>query len=383
VITALFLSTALLSGATSQQGLADLTSRLQDYLDVRRAAAQTVPPLTVTNDRAATIAAADALAGAIVRARAHARAGDIFTPPIAAAVRAAIASGCDGRFGDLRRTTQEELDTPLPVLAVNDRWPIGVPLPTMPPDVLEALPPLPETLEYRFLGSALVLRDIDANVVVDLVRDAIPASTDVTAARLISGVVPPIPIAMLAGGQAFLELTIDYSGQVAGVKTLRTTGQLTGLVADAVRAWRFAPSTRLVAETSPELRFTYNMPRIGKVFVGALFRAPAIAGPTLGTVAVDADAPSLETPVPVRVETPAFPAAAFGAGVVLVELHVNADGSVSDACVIQSAPPFDEAAIDAARQFRFRPARVEGMAVASYAYVLFGFPLPITHDSAR
>jgi TonB family protein len=72
-----------------------------------------------------------------------------------------------------------------------------------------------------------------------------------------------------------------------------------------------------------------------------------------------------------------------GAGVVLVELHVAADGTVSDVCVIESAPPFDDAALDAARQFRFRAARVEGAPVPSYVYILFGFLPPITDETAR
>src|SRR5689334_23115800 len=55
VITQLLLTSALLGGAGGQQGLADFAARIQNYLDVRRVAAQTVPPLAVTGDRAATI----------------------------------------------------------------------------------------------------------------------------------------------------------------------------------------------------------------------------------------------------------------------------------------------------------------------------------------
>jgi hypothetical protein len=179
VITALLLSTALLAGADTDQGLADLAARLEIYMDMRRSVARTVPPLTVTHDRAATIAAADALAQAIVRARADARPGDIFTPPVAAALRRAIVDGCPDGLDELRRAIapEHEVDAPLPVAAVHARWPVGAPLPTMPPDLLEALPRLPPALEYRFVGSALVLRDIDANLIVDVVADVIPPIT--------------------------------------------------------------------------------------------------------------------------------------------------------------------------------------------------------------
>lgn len=188
MITQLLLTSALLAAAGGQQGAADFAARLQTYLDVRWVATQTLPPLAVTNDRAQTIAATDALAAAIGRARSGSRHGDVFTPQIAAAVRAAIASGCGQRFDDLRRDLAEDLadetTAPLPPPAINARWPIGAPLPTMPPDVLAALPAVPAGLEYRFMGTALVLRDIDANLIVDFVDEAIPPGGDLSPARL-------------------------------------------------------------------------------------------------------------------------------------------------------------------------------------------------------
>ena len=382
--TVLLLTSALLGAAGSEQGLVDVTARIQAYLDVRRAAVQALPAPAVTADRAATIATTDALAAAIRRARAGARTGDILTPEIAAAMRAAIARGCSQRFDELRREIADEPLVPLPPLAVNDRWPIGAPLPTMPPDVLEALPPLPRELEYRFAGTALVLRDVDANLIVDVVRDAIPPAGEILPARLVTGDAGPLPLAALAGGETFLELTIDVEGRIAGVKPLRASPPLTSLVADAVRTWRFEPSRKTLEQEAESLRFLFTATRVSKVFVGAVWRSPSPITPTLGFGPVDVDAPDVETPFPVSVRTPLFPLNALrGAGVVLVELDVAADGTVSDACIIESSPLFDRAALDAARQFRFRPARVEGTAVPAYAYVLFGFPLPLTDEPAR
>lgn len=168
------LAASALVAAGQQAPVADLSSRLHAYQVVRQRAARSVPPLSVTEDRASTIAAGDALAAAIVRERRDARQGDIFTPAIADAVRAAIASGCQRRFDLLWAEIEADLIAPLPAPSVNGRWPIGAPLPTMPPDLLEALPPLPPELEYRFMNGALVLRDVDANLIVDFVGDAIP-----------------------------------------------------------------------------------------------------------------------------------------------------------------------------------------------------------------
>jgi hypothetical protein len=44
----------------------------------------------------------------------------------------------------------------------------------MPPDVLAALPQLPEELQYRFVGSRLILLDSKAHIVVDYVSDVLP-----------------------------------------------------------------------------------------------------------------------------------------------------------------------------------------------------------------
>jgi hypothetical protein len=43
------------------------------------------------------------------------------------------------------------------------------------PAVFNVLPGLPAELEYRFVGRNLVLLDAEANLVVDVVREALPA----------------------------------------------------------------------------------------------------------------------------------------------------------------------------------------------------------------
>ena len=47
----------------------------------------------------------------------------------------------------------------------------------MPVDLLAALPRLPCEVQYRFMTRDLVLIDIDANLIVDFIPDAIPATT--------------------------------------------------------------------------------------------------------------------------------------------------------------------------------------------------------------
>ena len=157
--------------------LADFAVRVQSYMDFRQSAAATVPAQTVSADPARIQRISDALAAAIRTARAGARQGDIFAPGIAAAFRATVGSGCHQDYVELLASVSEELDSPLSAPVVHGRWPAGVPVPTMPPDLLAALPWLPPGLQYRFINLDLVLIDIDANLIVDFVPDAIPLLT--------------------------------------------------------------------------------------------------------------------------------------------------------------------------------------------------------------
>jgi hypothetical protein len=163
--------------AKDQAALADFEERVQSYMDLRRHAAQTVPPLTVSADPAEIRRAMDALAAAIVSARPGAHQGDIFPPEIAAALRRVVGTACQGRYHELLLLVTDEMDEPLPTAAIHARWPEGVPLPTMPLNLLAALPRLPAELQYRLMNRDLVLLDIDANLIVDVVFRAIPLSS--------------------------------------------------------------------------------------------------------------------------------------------------------------------------------------------------------------
>jgi len=62
----------------------------------------------------------------------------------------------------------------VPQIVPNERYPSSVPLSTMPPQVLATLPKLPQELEYRFLGSRLILLDTGADIIVDFTNDVLP-----------------------------------------------------------------------------------------------------------------------------------------------------------------------------------------------------------------
>jgi hypothetical protein len=115
-----------------------------------------------------------ALARAIQKLRMRAKPGEIFTKEIRAYFRRqleGVFAGPEGR--KLKAAIMDENPGPIRLL-VNGRYPDGVPLTTMPPQVLAALPKLPPELEYRFIGDRLVLLDEPAHLVVDFIQDALP-----------------------------------------------------------------------------------------------------------------------------------------------------------------------------------------------------------------
>jgi hypothetical protein len=59
-------------------------------------------------------------------------------------------------------------------IRINSRYPDEIPVSTMPPQILAALPKLPDELEYRFIGERLILLDIHAHLIVDFIEDALP-----------------------------------------------------------------------------------------------------------------------------------------------------------------------------------------------------------------
>ncbi len=155
--------------------MAEFTERVKAYAELHRKVEDTLDPLPDEATPEAIDRHQRAFADRLSKARAGARRGDVFTPEMQRLAQTLIARLFkDPRARrDLRASVME--DNPAGVkIAVNGRYPDAVPLSTMPPDILKQLPPLPEELEYRFVGDALILLDPDAHIIVDYVRRALP-----------------------------------------------------------------------------------------------------------------------------------------------------------------------------------------------------------------
>ena len=154
--------------------LADFKQRLTKYIELQKDLADDSPPLKETSDPAKIDAAQEVLGAKIRAARRDAKPGDIFTPQTRALFRRLMYPELKGEDGPETKASIAGHDKPPAVpLKVNAKYPESAPLPTVPPNLLARLPQLPENVEYRIVGRDLILRDVDANVIVDFIPNAI------------------------------------------------------------------------------------------------------------------------------------------------------------------------------------------------------------------
>lgn len=154
--------------------LSDFNKRVGEYVDLHRRVGRPLGEADDTRKPAEITLREAALAQGIRMARTTAQPGDIFTAQTAGILKPAIAQ-IYRRSPAVRDTAQDaEAELPDFTPVVNETYPPTHPLGTFPPTLFKVLPPLPEELEYRIVTHHLILRDVEANLIVDVLPNAIP-----------------------------------------------------------------------------------------------------------------------------------------------------------------------------------------------------------------
>ena len=160
--------------------LKEFNGRIAKYIELHKNTLKDLPKLKQTADPAKINASEEALALALRQARPQARAGDIFFPDARELFLRLIRSELKGAEGSAGRAAIKEGNPKSegsPVrLGANAVYPDGAPLSLVPPALLLKLPQLPKELDYRFVGRHLILRDTAANIIVDYILNAVPAT---------------------------------------------------------------------------------------------------------------------------------------------------------------------------------------------------------------
>jgi len=127
--------------------------------------------------------------------RPAAQQGDVLSPTAADVIRQQLGAAFAGPKADLiadgLRDQNEGREPGTISIAINQ----SVALPHLPPVLLDVLPELPDQVGFAFSGRTLVLRDVDADVVVDFILEAFP---DLPLA--LAAVPEPSPTPVSAGG---------------------------------------------------------------------------------------------------------------------------------------------------------------------------------------
>lgn len=158
--------------------MADFRAKVDAYVKLREDLASGGPKLKETIDPTAIGEAEKVLAAKIRAARSSAKRGDIFTPATEAMFRRLLRPQVTGTADAVQNKETIKDDAPKPAevpFKVNGEYPKDAPLSTVPPDVLKVLPPLPENVQYRFVGKHLILYCTRGNLIIDYMLNAVPS----------------------------------------------------------------------------------------------------------------------------------------------------------------------------------------------------------------
>ena len=163
---------------------------VEEYVELRQTVLKQVPPVTPKSTSEELATRQRALNQAIVAYRKGKKRGNIFKKDVEAAIRRTLQrefTGPDGAglMKDVKQGNPKVDGNPAPqnptkevmqpvTLAVNAIYPDSAPFSSVPPSLLLKLRVLPDQVRYRFVGRALILRDTEANVILDFIPDVVP-----------------------------------------------------------------------------------------------------------------------------------------------------------------------------------------------------------------
>jgi len=169
-----------LAAAPQQQGvnpfaqaMVDFKQRVGEYMKLRDEITRKVPEVKETGNPAKISAREKALGEAIATVRVNAKPGDIFGADMVGYFKQILAEDWKSRSPADRKALFNELPRGVQI-RINQAYPSTLPLVSVPPNLLAMLPMLPETLEYRLIDRHLLLRDRDANLVIDVLSNVLP-----------------------------------------------------------------------------------------------------------------------------------------------------------------------------------------------------------------
>lgn len=156
-------------------GFKEFSANVQRYVDLHKRLEKSLPKLNNNASPELIASHQQALAKKIQAARGNARDDDIFVPKAAKAFRDAIDREFQGsQARNARATIQQGAPLKDVRVEVNQIYPRGLPYTSVPPTLLLKFPKLPEELAYRIVDHDLLILDLKANLVADVLKEVLP-----------------------------------------------------------------------------------------------------------------------------------------------------------------------------------------------------------------
>jgi hypothetical protein len=175
-----FCGSAMMSAQTTATGLdkdaqalQDFNNRIQQYMKIHHQADVRVPHIKPTHSAKKILDRRHAFAAEIIKERGEKGEGNIFTSEIDAYFDRLIHSAYQANTAGIEATLECICPVHEEGLKPNDGYPEGAELTPMPATILLHVPELPPELEYRIINKDLIIRDREANLIVDILRNAV------------------------------------------------------------------------------------------------------------------------------------------------------------------------------------------------------------------
>lgn len=183
-------------------------------------------------------------------------------------------------------------------------------------------------------------------------------------ARVISSPFGEFPYGSLAAGLVVLDVDVGAQGRVRGVNLVKDVDPFGQVLRSAVSSWAFEPARE--GGTAVE----------HPILVAGLIRPAAVMFAAPPAPPPPPPGAPRSIPYPTEIGIPPYPPNRIGAAAVLVAVEIDDRGTVTAAAIVGGSTGFDDASLDAARRWKFRPAVHLNRDVPSRAYLLFVFRQP-------
>ena len=168
------------------------------------------------------------------------------------------------------------------------------------------------------------------------------------------------PADALFGGEVVLDAAVDGDGLLSDVKLVHGDQPFALKALDAVKTWAFVPDEK--AESRITIVFQFPQPYVP---------------PRASTMHHYEDSPGDDEALPLTTTEPVYPAGSDEAGSVILYELIDRDGHVASARALRGDEALSAAAIEAARDWEFSPARLAGAPAEAAAIVVVTFRHPL------